>query len=77
VMTARGPPQWEADESSTVFLYEVGSSGNPQPKPEAEYDFDQLSTRRGPIAAVRLDLEAPEKLPCKGYRAARPLGIGS
>ena len=41
IAPARGPPQWEEDDSETVFLDEERFTGDPLAQPEPEYEFDQ------------------------------------
>ncbi len=41
---ARGPPQWEEDDSRAVFFDVERFSGNPLAQPQPEYEFDQRVT---------------------------------
>jgi hypothetical protein len=41
IAPARGPPQWEEDDSGTIFLDEERFTGDPFAQPEPEYEFDQ------------------------------------
>jgi len=44
IAPARGPPQWEEDDSGAVFLDEQRFCGDPLAQPEPEYQFDQRVT---------------------------------
>ena len=44
IAPARGPPQWEEDDSGTIFLDEERFSGDPLAQAEPEYEFDQRVT---------------------------------
>ena len=41
IAPARGPPQWEEDDSGANFLDEERFTGDPLAQPEPEYEFDQ------------------------------------
>ena len=44
IASARGPPEWEGDDSGASFLDEEEFTGDPLAQPEPEYAFDQRMT---------------------------------
>jgi hypothetical protein len=41
IAPARGPPQWEGDDSGAVFLDEDRFAGGPLAQPEPDFELDQ------------------------------------
>ena len=41
IAPARGPPQWEEEDSGAVFLDEERFAGDPLAQPEPDFEYDQ------------------------------------